>query len=71
MLLPWLEERCHLDLVAKEKSSVLFEDFLEWYTKNISKKGISQTRFGRAMALRFKKIVMTGGYKGYAGVSLR
>jgi putative DNA primase/helicase len=57
-----------LDPAAEEQASKLYAVFKAWYQKNVSKKGISQKRFGRMMSKRFKR--EKHGTYVYYGISL-
>ena len=55
LLSDFIEQCCFLDPAAKEQASKIYPVFKAWYQKNVSKRGISQKRFGRMMSKRFKR----------------
>ena len=55
ILQDFLDTCCSLDPAAEEQASKIYPVFKVWYEKNISKKSISQKRFGRMMSKRFKR----------------
>lgn len=66
---PYIEECCYVDPDATVGASDLYDNYHEWFVKNISKRGLSQKKFGglmkRAGYVKDKK----GTYK-YFGVGL-
>lgn len=46
---PFIEECCYLDPEAKVGASELYDAYHAWFVKNISKKGLSQKKFGSLM----------------------
>lgn len=64
----FIEEYCYLDSTVKVEASDIFDVFTEWWEKNVSKKPISQRRFGKMMSKRYDK-VKSGTYK-YIGIDL-
>jgi putative DNA primase/helicase len=66
IIAPFIEEHLTINTMARTSSTELYDKFSTWYQDNISKKGISQTRFGRIFSKRFEKEKITGKmfYKG-------
>lgn len=69
LLADFIDETCFLDPYAEIGASRLYDAFLEWFERNISKRGLSQKKFGRMMVKRFKKEKLGGRYV-YYGVGL-
>jgi len=69
ILQDWIDEACVLHKDARGPASLLHESFNEWYTKNLSKKGITPHKFGRLMGQRFEKIKPSGYV--YVGIGLK
>ena len=55
LLADFLEECCFVDESAKVKARDIYDIFLKWYEKNISKKGMAQKKFGRILGARFER----------------
>jgi putative DNA primase/helicase len=70
ILAPFIEEYIEENTLGATRASELFDKFSEWYTSNVSKKGITQTRFGRIMGKRFEK-GKRDGKSIYVGISLK
>ena len=64
LLADFIEACCFLDPYAEISASRLYEVFSQWFEANVSKKGMSQKRFGKLMAKRFKR-QKSGTYKYY------
>jgi putative DNA primase/helicase len=70
ILAPFIEENIEEKTMADTSASELFDRFSAWYTANISKKGITQTRFGRIMGKRYEKVKVSGK-SVYRGIELK
>lgn len=70
ILAPFIEEYIDINTLGVTKASMLYDKFSEWYTDNVSKKGITQTRFGRIMGKRFEKGKVEGK-SVYLGITLK
>lgn len=70
ILAPFIEEYIETDTLGVTQASKLYDKFLTWYTDNVSKKGITQTRFGRIMGKRFEKGKVEGK-SVYVGITLK
>ena len=70
VLAAFIEEQCEVDDEYHEKSTALFEAYVEWAkgTNNYSR--MSNTKFGREMSNRFQKIHTRNGAE-YAGIRLK
>jgi len=68
-LADFFEDYCRLDDSLKEKATILYDNFNRWFKKNKSKKGITQTKFGRTMGQRFEKTKVKGVVY-YLGIEL-
>lgn len=69
ILAPFIDEHITVNTMARTSASELFDRFSKWYEENVSKKGISQTRFGRIMGKRFERDKIEGK-SVYIGVEL-
>ena len=69
ILAPFIEEHITVNTLARTPASELYDRFLKWYEDNVSKKGISQTRFGRIMGKRFERDKIEGR-SVYVGIEL-
>ena len=65
----FLEENCRRDPEAKSSASDLYDSFNEWFLKNVSKKGMSQKKFGRLLQGAGFEKVKSGTYS-YLGLHL-
>jgi putative DNA primase/helicase len=54
-ILDFLEDYCKRDEMAKVQATVLYDNFNRWFKANRSRKGVSQSMFGRIMGKRFGK----------------
>lgn len=70
ILAPFIEEYIEENTLARTGASELYDKFSEWYQANVSKKGISQTRFGRIMGKRYEKDKIEGK-SVYVGITLK
>jgi putative DNA primase/helicase len=69
ILQDYIEENCFRDPQAKVGASELYDSFSKWFETNVSKKGISQRKFGRIMtSAGFEKI--KSGTFSYLGLGL-
>jgi len=68
LLADFLEERCVEDPRVKEQAAELYDAFKEWWTENVSKKTLSQKKFGRLLGRRFKRV--KSNTTQYAGLRL-
>ena len=68
LLADFIEECCFQDPYAEIQASRLYAAFAVWFEENISKKVMSQKKFGRMMTKRFKR-EKSGTYK-YFGLGL-
>lgn len=68
-ILDFLEEYCKRDDMVKTRATILYENFNNWFKANRSKKGVSQTMFGKIMGKRFGKKTV-GGVIYYVGIEL-
>jgi putative DNA primase/helicase len=65
----FIEEHCYRNPEAKSGASDLYDTFNEWFLKNVSKKGMSQKKFGRLLqAAGFEKV--KSGTFSYLGLGL-
>lgn len=64
----FIDECCYRDLKTKTGATDLYERFDEWFQKNVSKKGMSQRKFGRLMSKVFER--KKEGTYHYFGVGL-
>lgn len=64
LLADFIEQCCLLDPYIEINATRLYAAFAEWFEENISKKVISQKKFGRMMSKRFKR-EKVGTYKYY------
>lgn len=65
----FIEEHCYRNPEAKSGASDLYDTFNEWFLKNVSKKGMSQKKFGRLLqAAGFEKV--KSGTFSYLGIGL-
>lgn len=69
ILAPFIEEHLTVNTLKRTPASELYDRFSKWYEDNISKKGITQTRFGRIMGKRFERDKIEGK-SVYIGVEL-
>lgn len=65
----FIEEYCYRDTEIKIEASNLYDAFNEWFLKNVSKKGLSQKKFGRLMRKAGFDKVKSGTY-AYIGLGL-
>lgn len=65
----YLEECCYRDPEARSSASDLYDSFNEWFLKNVSKKGLSQKKFGRLLQSAGFEKVKSGTYR-YIGLGL-
>ena len=56
LLADFLEECCTEDPRYKESAAALYEIFRTWWSENVSKKALSQKKFGRLLGRRFKRV---------------
>lgn len=59
-MLDFLEDYCRRDAMARTKASILYENFNNWYKANRSRKGVTQSMFGRLMGKRFERVKVEG-----------
>lgn len=70
ILADWLEDYCKITSDEKGQATELYDHFVKWYRKNVSKKkDFSQRRFGTLMGRRFEKSKSVGTVY-YTGVDL-
>lgn len=55
LLADFLDECCVINETAKVKARDIYDVFLKWYEKNISKKGMAQKKFGKILGTRFER----------------
>ncbi len=55
LLADFLEEHCVIDPKEEESSSALYDSFKGWWTENVSKKTLSQKKFGRLLGTKFQR----------------
>ena len=68
LLMDFIEECCFQDPYAEIEASRLYAAFAEWFEQNVSKRVLSQKKFGRMMTKRFRR-QKSGTYK-YFGLGL-
>lgn len=68
-ILDFVEDYCKRDDMAKVQATVLYDNFNRWFKANRSRKGVSQSMFGRIMGKRFGKKKMEG-IVYYVGIEL-
>lgn len=68
LLMDFVEQCCSQNPYESIEASELYAAFARWFEKNVSKKVMSQKKFGRMMVKRFKR-EKKGTYK-YYGLSL-
>lgn len=64
----FIEECCYVDASAEVSATDFYTSFSEWWEANVSKKPLSQKKFGKIMAARFRR-EKAGTYR-YFGVGL-
>jgi putative DNA primase/helicase len=69
MMGDFIEECCIREPGAKEKSSILYNRFVEWYHENIGEKEPSGTWFGKQLSLKYDK-GKSNGSNVYHGIAL-
>jgi putative DNA primase/helicase len=65
----FVDERCITGPGLVTQSKVLYDDFTEWFERNIGKRVPSHHRFGRRMQEKFEKVKVNGVYM-YYGIGL-
>ncbi|MFO7976089.1 MAG: phage/plasmid primase, P4 family [Candidatus Hydrogenedentota bacterium] len=70
MLADFLEAHCLIGEHFETRAADAYKRFSSWFEENISSKGLSQSRFGRAMAKKFHKRKSSGVFV-YEGFMLR
>lgn len=68
ILADFIEECCFIDITATVQASHIYDAFKEWFEENVSKRIISQKKFGKMMTKRFRR-EKKGTYT-YFGLSL-
>jgi putative DNA primase/helicase len=68
-ILDFIEGYCRRDEMAKVQATVLYDNFNRWFKANRSRKGVSQSMFGRIMGKRFGKKKIEGVLY-YIGIEL-
>jgi putative DNA primase/helicase len=68
-ILDFLDEYCRRDDLVQCRATDLYDNFNRWFKANRSRKGISQTKFGRIMGKRFEKKKVEGNIF-YVGLEL-
>ena len=56
LLQDFLDEYCLMDTEESEGAAELYDAFKTWWVANVSKKTMSQKKFGRLLGARFKRI---------------
>ena len=69
-LADFIEECCEINPYTEIKAGEIYDSFSKWWEKNISKKVLSQKKFGEAMTKRFRKR-KSDGIKIYCGIQLK
>ena len=59
-ILDFIEDYCRRDEMAKVQATILYDNFNRWFKANRSRKGVSQSMFGRIMGKRFGKKKIEG-----------
>jgi putative DNA primase/helicase len=70
LLADFIDECCLREPGAKEKSSVLYNQFVEWYHANVGKKEKSGTWFGKQLSQKYEKS-KSEGCVTYHGIMLK
>lgn len=65
LLADFLEDKCIVAEHQKVQSSKIYDIFSTWFEKNISKKGLSQKKFGTLMSKKFDKAKSIGVFYYY------
>lgn len=55
ILADFIEECCFMDITATVQASHIYDAFKEWFEENVSKRIISQKKFGKMMTKRFRR----------------
>jgi len=55
LLADFIEERCFVHKDAWVNATALYDNFLQWFEKNVSKRKFSQKNFGKLLKDRFEK----------------
>jgi putative DNA primase/helicase len=69
LLADFIDECCVVEPMVKEKASVLYGRFVEWYHENHGKKEPSGTFFGKGLSQKFEKSKYNG-FVTYVGLKL-
>lgn len=69
ILQDFIDDNCFIDPDVVIGASALYDSFNEWFLKNVSKKGLSQKKFGRLM-LKAGFDKMKSGTYSYIGIGL-
>lgn len=69
LLQDFIDDYCYLDPDSVIGASILHDAFQEWFLKNVSKKGLSQKKFGRLMLKAGFNKIKSGTYS-YIGIGL-
>jgi putative DNA primase/helicase len=64
----FVEDACYVDAAAQVSARALYDAFKQWWEENISDTSLSQKRFGKIMALRYRR-EKQGTYR-YFGIGL-
>lgn len=70
LLADWSDERCFREPGAKDKGSVLYASFVDWYHENVGKNEPSGTWFGKQLSSKFEKR-KSDGHIVYYGIALK
>lgn len=70
-LADFIDECCQQGPALKEKSSVLYARFVDWYHDNVGKDEPSGTWFGKNLTQKFDKHKSDGGFAVYQGIALK
>jgi putative DNA primase/helicase len=68
-ILDFIEDYCRRDDMATVQATILYDNFNRWFKTNRSRKGVSQSMFGRIMGKRFGK-KKSAGVVYYVGMEL-
>ena len=69
ILLHWIDECCIKDPTIETPSALLYDSFKDWWDENVSKRVISQKKFGNMMVKKFDRY-KSGTYR-YVGIGLK
>jgi putative DNA primase/helicase len=68
MIMDFIDECCVIDKGYEVRASDIYDAFKPWFERNISKKGMSQKRFGTLLSKKFEKV--KDGVYFYRGLGL-